>query len=275
MHMRNQAQIHHFPRLGNLELLVAEFADHRFDSHWHETWSCGVVLAGAHDNSPQRNGAGLVAPGQVTIIPPGKVHAGVVVGEKACHYMMVYPSNEVVLDALEQTGSRLASLPHSGFLNHDLAVALISLANTLIDETSNDFDCEIVWANCLAAFSKAISGQPNRPISESVGLTKSRLLRAKDYLHTHATQHVRLDELAGASNLSKFHLCRQFAAEFGLSPHRYHRQLRLQIARSLLREGMPIADVAFECGFADQAHLGRQFRMSYGVSPGTLSPGQH
>lgn len=270
--MRNKAQIHCFPRFHNLELLVADFADQRFDAHWHDTWSVGVVLSGAHDNSAKRNGDGLVTTGQVAIIPPGEVHAGMVVGEKACTYLMLYPSHEVVLDAIEQNGSKIASVPSAGLRNHDLARALISLASTMTNEASSSFDCEVAWANCLGAFTMAVSGHCNLKMPEPVG-SKARLTQARDYLHAHPAGHIRLDELAHTSGLSKFHLCRQFAAEFGLSPNRYQRQLRLQMARHLLREGMPIADVALECGFADQAHLGRQFRMSYGVTPGSLRLG--
>lgn len=273
--MRNKAHIYHFPRLDNLELLVADFSVQRFDAHWHDTWSVGVVLTGAHDNSPKANGDGLVAPGQVTIIHPGEVHAGVVVSETACKYLMLYPSHEVVLEALEQTGSRIASVPSGGHCNHELANALISLASTLTDEASPSLDCESVWENCLDAFTKAISGHGNQSILKSGKLAKLGLRQARDYLHAHVTEHIQLNDLASASSLSKFYLCRQFAAEFGLSPHRYHRHLRLQMARRLLAEGMSIADVAFECGFADQAHLGRQFRMSYGVTPGALRFEQH
>jgi AraC-like DNA-binding protein/quercetin dioxygenase-like cupin family protein len=274
--MRNKAKIHLFPRFHNLELLIAEFADQRFDAHWHDTWSVGVVLSGAHDNSAKGNGEGLVTTGQVTIIPPGEVHAGKVVGEKACTYLMLYPSHEVVRDVFEQNGAKIASVPSAGLRNRDLATALVSLAGTMTNEASSSFDCEVVWANCLDALTMAVAivAPCNQKISQPSG-SKSHLTRARDYLHSYPAEQIRLDELAHASGLSKFHLCRQFSAEFGLSPNRYQRQLRLQMARRLLREGMPIADVALACGFADQAHLGRQFRMSYGVTPGSLGIGHN
>jgi AraC-like DNA-binding protein len=272
--MRNKANIHRFPRFHNLELLIAEFADQRFDAHWHDTWSVGVVLSGAHDNSAKRNGEGLVTTGQITAIPPGEVHAGMVVGEKACTYLMLYPSHEVVMDAFEQNGSRISSLPSAGFANRDLANALITLAGTMTNEASSGFDCEVVWASFLDALTMAIVDHARQRIAEPAR-SKPLLAHAREYLHAHPAEQIRLDELARASGLSKFYLCRQFSAEFGLSPNRYHRQLRLQMARRLLLEGMPVASVALECGFADQAHLGRQFRMSYGVTPGSFGMAHH
>jgi AraC-like DNA-binding protein len=42
----------------------------------------------------------------------------------------------------------------------------------------------------------------------------------------------------------------------------------LNRARRLLRAGEPIAAVAAETGFADQSHLGRLFRRTFGTTPG-------
>jgi AraC-like DNA-binding protein len=42
---------------------------------------------------------------------------------------------------------------------------------------------------------------------------------------------------------------------------------RLDRARSLIRRGTPLAEAAAASGFADQAHMTRHFRKTYGVSP--------
>ena len=69
--MGNSAFMHRFDALGGLELLVADFSDHRFDVHWHDTWSIGVVLRGANNNSAKGDADGIVCRGQVSIIAPG------------------------------------------------------------------------------------------------------------------------------------------------------------------------------------------------------------
>ena len=50
----------------------------------------------------------------------------------------------------------------------------------------------------------------------------------------------------------------------------YHTQVRLARARRLLAEGRPASWVAYECGFADQSHLTRRFKESYGMTPGAF-----
>ncbi|MDI7066180.1 helix-turn-helix domain-containing protein, partial [Klebsiella pneumoniae] len=43
---------------------------------------------------------------------------------------------------------------------------------------------------------------------------------------------------------------------------------RIQYSRAQLRRGYPIADVALDAGFADQAHLQRTFRRLVAATPG-------
>ena len=55
---------------------------------------------------------------------------------------------------------------------------------------------------------------------------------------------------------------------YGTSPHRYALLRRLDFARSQLRDGMPLAELALSAGFADQAHFTRMFKSAYGMTPG-------
>lgn len=43
---------------------------------------------------------------------------------------------------------------------------------------------------------------------------------------------------------------------------------RLELARSQLGGGMPLAELALAADFVDQAHFTRMFRAAYGVTPG-------
>jgi AraC-like DNA-binding protein len=52
---------------------------------------------------------------------------------------------------------------------------------------------------------------------------------------------------------------------FGLPPHQYLLQLRVDAARRLLAAKVPASEVAADVGFADQSHFVRRF---LGVTPG-------
>lgn len=89
----------------------------------------------------------------------------------------------------------------------------------------------------------------------------------RDYLRAHLGQQVTTTELARLSGLTEWHLIRAFHREFGLPPHAYHTRLRLAEAGELLSQGLGVSTAAYECGFADQSHLSRQFKDVYGVTP--------
>jgi AraC-like DNA-binding protein len=50
-------------------------------------------------------------------------------------------------------------------------------------------------------------------------------------------------------------------------------RLRLARALPLLRQGAPAGEVAYELGFADQAHFARTFKDSYGLTPRAYARG--
>ena len=53
----------------------------------------------------------------------------------------------------------------------------------------------------------------------------------------------------------------------GTSPHRYLLGRRLALARQRMTGDRPLADVAYEVGFADQAHFTRTFKAVLGLTP--------
>ena len=74
--------------------------------------------------------------------------------------------------------------------------------------------------------------------------------------------------IALAAGLSPTRLIRGFRRRYGMTPHAWHLNLRIQRCRAALRRGQPIADVALALGFADQAHLQRTFKRLVATTPG-------
>jgi AraC-like DNA-binding protein len=93
------------------------------------------------------------------------------------------------------------------------------------------------------------------------------LERARQLLDAERTRVVRSTELEAVTGLTRYDLARQFRLVFGTSPYRYLLMRRLDLAREEIHRGRPLADVAVEAGFADQAHLTRMFRDAFGLTP--------
>jgi len=79
---------------------------------------------------------------------------------------------------------------------------------------------------------------------------------------------LRLGRLAATCGLNASHLARAFKRHMGCSVGEYARQSRVSRARCLLAASpLALADVAAECGYADQAHFSREFRRLCGTTP--------
>nr|WP_208383843.1 AraC family transcriptional regulator [Modestobacter marinus] len=76
-----------------------------------------------------------------------------------------------------------------------------------------------------------------------------------------------LEEAAARFGVSAAHVVRAFTRRHGLPPHRYLTGRRIDLARRLLLEGMPTAEVAGAAGFADQSHLTRPLRRWIATTP--------
>lgn len=99
------------------------------------------------------------------------------------------------------------------------------------------------------------------------------LARAKALLGDRLGEKLRLDELAAAAGLSKYHLLRRFRAATGMTPGAYRRHLRIEAAKQALRRGESPSQVALAFGFVDQSHFTRIFRSETGVTPARFARG--
>ncbi|MFN3936393.1 MAG: helix-turn-helix domain-containing protein [Gemmobacter sp.] len=85
----------------------------------------------------------------------------------------------------------------------------------------------------------------------------------------HSHGRLRIRALADRLDVSRQHLSALFAADFGLSPKAVARIARFEAAQVRAREAtLPDwADIAAACGYADQAHLVRDFADLAGQTP--------
>ncbi len=95
-----------------------------------------------------------------------------------------------------------------------------------------------------------------------------KLKQITDWMTEHLVDDFDLEGLAKRVGLSKFHFHRLFKKATGVSPARYHLNLRLDAARRLLRESnMSIVAIALDVGFSNPSHFAQLFRREIGLSP--------
>lgn len=106
------------------------------------------------------------------------------------------------------------------------------------------------------------------PASPRGGLSSDSARRVREYLSQYFTRKILIAELASVAGVSPNHFILRFGRTFGMPPHRYLINLRLDFAERLLAGGeIPIAEVAHLAGFADQSHLAATMKKYRGRTP--------
>lgn len=89
-----------------------------------------------------------------------------------------------------------------------------------------------------------------------------------ELVEAHPDEALTLDRLAAEARLSTFHFAKMFRISFGMPSHRYLAARRIERAKSLLRTGQPLGEVALACGYGSQSHLNRTFKAATDRTPG-------
>jgi AraC-like DNA-binding protein len=97
-----------------------------------------------------------------------------------------------------------------------------------------------------------------------------RLCRARDLLRELREPSPAIAELAREVGISPFHFIRQFEAVFGVTPHQFRIQARLDRAKQLLAAGRySVTDVCMEVGFSSLGSFSSLFTRRVGEAPST------
>ncbi|MCF6127581.1 AraC family transcriptional regulator [Mesorhizobium sp. M7A.F.Ca.CA.001.07.2.1] len=107
------------------------------------------------------------------------------------------------------------------------------------------------------------------------GLSVRSTRRVQEFLDKNFTRKLALAEMAAVCELSPYHFMRAFSRTFGVPPHQYVLELRLDLAERLLADSrMTIADIAHSCGFSSQSHFTTVMKKYRQVTPLQLRVGK-
>ena len=97
--------------------------------------------------------------------------------------------------------------------------------------------------------------------------SNKKMIDVIDYLNEHLTDDLSIDFLAETFYLSRYHLMHAFKEETGYTIGNYLSTKRLLLARDRIRQGEPITNVCYECGFRNYSTFSRAYKKNFGCSP--------
>ncbi len=248
-------------------LMQAHFRDHSFERHSHATYSIGLTHEGVQTfRCGGTRHASL--PGDLILFNPDEPHDGQRGSAEGFGYTMLYLEESAVGGCADaQAGLRMPLYFRSPVV-HDAALARrFTRATAAIAQAGETLRAQELVADLvgrvLLRHGEAGTREVGAPAKSASGVE-----RARDWLHAHHAENVTVEDLAAVSGLSRVHLTRAYTRRFGVPPHLDLNAIRLRHAQAAMLRGTPLAEVAADCGFADQSHLSRRFKGAVGTSPG-------
>ena len=108
----------------------------------------------------------------------------------------------------------------------------------------------------------------------STAKVRTELQRAMAFIQDNLASDLSLDTIAREAGLSSYHFARLFAEAFGVAPHQYVIQARIERAKTLITQSrLPLGEAAHSVGFSDQSHFTRHFKRLVGVTPRVFARG--
>lgn len=210
-----------------------------------------------------------LCPGDLLIIPPGRMHRPVIANERAAYERMVL---WVELDYIARIDSAagelqtaLRGIGANGYrvpLRGDDLIFAASLFRRIVKmERGGVFTSSAIRLYLKDAF-EAYSLVEKEARGETAVIPQ--VIR---YLTEHFREPLRLDDLAARFFISKSYLNRHFKAYTNATVYAYLMALRITHARRMLREGATAAEAGRECGFSDYSTFYKAFKAQTGITP--------
>lgn len=213
-----------------------------------------------------------LCPGDLLIIPAGKMHRPVIANEHAAYERMVLwitPQYLQSIDSpagdlqknLQKVGEHGYCVPFRG----DETVFVTALLKKLLYMQKNDTNPKFC-AGAVELYLWTIFRSYG--VIDTTHRNETQVIpQVIRYITEHFSEPLTLEDIAAEFFVSKSYLNRHFKAYTNSTVYAYIMALRLTHARRMLREGIPAVEAGRECGFSDYSTFYKAFKTQTGLSP--------
>ena len=253
--------------IAGIECFQAQAIIHHYGRHSHDAYAIGVIEEGVAGND-YRGASHYIPAGDIVVMNPDEPHTGYSVDDQPMSYRLLYIDADVIRDVLPEH----ARLPYfrDFRIHNDYWAEQALFLHRILSNHAEALEQQSHLYEILPNFIRAFS---DSSFAETAGREPSAIEQIKKFLRANYQRNVSIDELAQLTQLNRAYLIRAFRRSVGIPPYHWLLQVRIGQAKKLLSQGTPIAEVAFEVGFADQSHLTRRFKSITGLTPGQYAAG--
>ena len=251
--------------IGFVELLSASFSSQHFNRHFHEEFCFGVIESGQLDFN-YRGKQVHAYKGMINLCNPGEIHDGFT--KEGWAYKMFYVDSKLMQSISSAISGKNNEIPFfkEGIIEDEhLSKQLLALHKVMSDETVFIIEKEEMFLSVIASF---IKKHADSFISiENLLTSKTKIHKILEYMNDNLAYEILVSDLSKMANFSVYYFIRVFKKEVGLTPKEYLIQQRIKKARNLIAQELPLSQIALECGFYDQSHMIKYFKVYTGLNP--------
>lgn len=223
--------------------------------HRHEAAYFRTVIHGSLRNEASAKAAGGAREPRTVFHPAGTSHASWI-GPTGARSLRVEPSDAWL--ARVGCDAALPSRPVALARRH-LAPARRIASELRYPDAASELIVEGLVLELLGAAIRE---------SHAECVEQRSLARAIDVLHAELAQPLSLVSVARQVGMEPLRLSQAFRRRYGQTLGEYQRRLRVELVRRELAGPRPLAEIAYDAGFCDQAHCTRVFKAIVGTTPG-------
>jgi len=234
-----------------------------FAKHSHNTFNISIIEDEEigiwyHNSSTQ-----ILDTKSIAIYNPNQIHVTQNRGFKPIPYINFHFQVDWCLNIQKTIFGHIDSLlPVYPFVIHDnkLRDRLISINKNI---GQDNFLIEDTLKNILTELFQNYAQQENSRSSHAL------IKKIENYIKAHLNQKIDIEKMALEIGYSSAYINRVFKQHYGLAPHAFIVDKRIQKAKELILTNpkLSLTDIAYEAGFYDQSHFIKRFKKAYSLSP--------
>lgn len=237
-----------------------------YDLHSHTHWSLGAITQGI-STFIYRADNYHVQEGDLVLMNPDWPHACNPIENRPWSYLMLYVDTAWLTQLRYDEGLlsqlRWQDIANAVVTDKHLYQGYCTMAATLLDDKRELLDKQTQVIEYLSTVMHTFNNS-ELVIDKQAPIALNKLAH---YLTEHCTKQLALDDLCTLIGYSPSHLIRSFKQHFGMTPHAYVINKRIQYGQRELKKGRTITDTALSAGFSDQAHFQRTFKRLVAATP--------